>query len=85
MLVHVTALVILSYGEKKSEAATGCFLWEKVFLEMSQNSKENTCASACNFIKKEILVQVFFCGSSKTFKNTFSYRTPQVAASKKSL
>ena len=38
------------------------FLWKKVFLEVSQNSQENTCAivsfllklqaSACNFIKK---------------------------------
>ena len=34
-------------------------------------------ASACNFIKKETLTQVF-CEISK---NTFSYRTPPVAAS----
>ena len=85
MLVYVTVLVILSYGEKKSEAATRCFLWEKVFLEMSQNSKENTCASAWNFIKKEALGQVFFCEFSKISKNTFSYRTPPVAVSKKFL
>ena len=42
---------------------------KKVFLEISQKWKENTCdkvlflikleASACNFIKKEILTQVF--------------------------
>ena len=49
---------------------------KKVFLEISQNSQENTStsvsllikmqvpASACNFIKKETLAQVFsfeFC------------------------
>ena len=34
-----------------------------------------------NFIKKEILVQVFFCEFCKISKNTFSYRTPLVAAS----
>ena len=54
---------------------------EKVFLEISQNSQENTCArvsflKACNFIKNETLAQVFsseFCGISE---NTFFYRTP---------
>ena len=27
-----------------SEAAAGSVLWEKMFLETSQNSQENTCA-----------------------------------------
>ena len=45
-----------------AEAATGGAMLEKVFLEISQNSQENTCASvsliklealACNFIKKK--------------------------------
>ena len=43
-------------------------LSKNVILEISQNSQENTCASACNFIKKETLAQVFsceFCGISK--------------------
>ena len=40
---------------------------KKVFLEISQNSRENTCA------------RVFFY----TFLNTFFYRTPLVAASEK--
>ena len=39
-----------------TEAATGSVLWKMVFLEISQNSQENTCQSlifkACNFIKK---------------------------------
>ena len=43
---------------------------KKVFLKISQNSQENTCArvsfltklqaSVCNFIKKETLAQVYF-------------------------
>ena len=36
---------------------------------------------ACNFIKKETLAQVLSCEFHKISKNTFSYRTPPVAAS----
>ena len=64
---------------------------KKVFLEISQNSQENTCArisffiklqaDACNFIKKETLAQVLSCEFCEISKNTFSYRTPPVAAS----
>ena len=36
---------------------------------------------ACIFIKKETLTQVFFCEFCKISKNTFSKRTPPVAAS----
>ena len=35
----------------------------------------------CNFIKKEILALVFSCEFCEISKNTFSYRTPLVAAS----
>ena len=35
----------------------------------------------CNFIKKEILAQVFSCESSEIFKNTFFYKIPPVAGS----
>ena len=38
-------------------------------------------SSACNFIKKETLVQVFSCEFCDISKNTYSYRTPLVAAS----
>ena len=34
-----------------------------------------------NFIKKETLAQVFSCEFCEISKNTFSYRTPPVAAS----
>ena len=46
-----------------------------MFLEISQNSQENNCAkvsfSACNFIKKETLAQVFSCEFRQTSMNTF--------------
>ena len=38
---------------------------------------------ACNVIKKETLAQVFSCECCEVSKNTFSYRTPPVAASGK--
>ena len=61
------------------------------FLKDSQNSHENTGArvsfliklqaETCNFIKKEALAQVFV-NFAKFLIDTFSYRTPPVAASK---
>ena len=61
---------------------------KKVFLEISQNSRENTCARvsfllkllACNFIKKETLAKVFSCEFYEIFKSSFFYRTPLVTA-----
>ena len=50
---------------------------KKAFLEISQNSRENTCARfsflppACNLIKKETLAQVLSCDFCEIFKNTF--------------
>ena len=35
----------------------------------------------CNFIKKETLALMFSCEFCEISKNTFSYRTPPVAAS----
>ena len=62
-----------------------------MFLEISQNSQEITCASfifnkvaglrACNIIKKRTLAQVFSCEFCEISKNNFSYKTPSVAAS----
>ena len=60
-------------------------LCKKVFLEILQNLQENTCATVYfllnKFIKKGILAQVFSWIFYKISKNTFSYRTPPVAAS----
>ena len=56
-----------------------------MFLEISQNSQENTCARvSCNFIKKETLAKVFSCESCEIPKNNLFYRTPLVAASEMS-
>ena len=57
---------------------------KNVFLEISQNSQEDTCARVSflkNFIKKESLAQVFSYEFCEISKNTFFYRTPPVAAS----
>ena len=64
---------------------------KKVFLEISQHSQKNTCAriyflmklqaSACNFIKKETLAQVFSCDFCETSKNNFLTEHLQVIAS----
>ena len=66
---------------KCTEAATGGVLQEKAFLEMLQNSQENTCArvsllikflaEACSFIKKKTQAQMFSCEFWEISKNTF--------------
>ena len=63
------------------KAATGGVLEEQIFLEILQYSRENTCgrvyfliklqSSACNFIKKETLVQVFSCEFCEISQNNF--------------
>ena len=58
-----------------------------VFLEISQNSQENTSARVSfliklqDVIKKETLTQVFSCEFCEVSKNTFFHRTPLLAAS----
>ena len=56
---------------------------KEVFLEISQNSQESTCARVSFLIKfkKETLAQVFFCEFCEISKNILFYRTPPVAAS----
>ena len=60
---------------------------KKVLLKISLNSQENSCARVSFlikkslFIKKETLAQEFSCEFCETFKNTFLFRTPLVAAS----
>ena len=62
---------------------------KKVFLEISQNSHENTCArvafllklQACNFIKKETLAQVFSCEFYEISKSTIFTEHLQTTAS----
>ena len=60
---------------------------KKVFLEISQNSQKNTCATvsfliklqaeACNFIKKETLAQAFSGEFCEISKNTFLLNTSE--------
>ena len=53
-----------------------------MFLEISQIHRKTPEAEVCNFIKKETLAQVISCEFCEVSKNTFSYRTPPLAASK---
>ena len=45
--------------------------------------KESFRPEPSNFIKREALAHVFSCEFCEISKNTFSYGTPQVAASEK--
>ena len=74
-----------------TETATRGVVQEKVLLEISQNSQENTCARVpfliklqaeiCNFIKKETLAQMFSCEICEISKNTFFIEHLRVTAS----
>ena len=55
---------------------------KKVFLKISQNSQEITCARVywpATLLKKETLSHVFSCKYFEIFKNIFFYRTLPVA------
>ena len=64
---------------------------KKLFWKILQNSPENICArvsfliklqaSACNFIKKETLAQVFSCEFYEISRNSFFYRSALVNTS----
>ena len=74
-----------------TEAATGGVLLKKLFLKISQNSQENTCArvsflincksEACNFIRKETLALMFSGEFCEIFKNTYFEEHLQTTAS----
>ena len=55
-------------------AATRGVLWKKVFLEISQNSQENTYAKVSFLMKLQILAQVFSCEFCEISKNISFYR-----------
>ena len=42
------------FYNKLTEAATRGVLWKKVFLEISHNSRENTCARVSFLIKLQV-------------------------------
>ena len=68
-------------SRKSSKAATKGILQEKISSKIWQNSRENICTrvsflikfqtSACNFIKKEALTQVFSSEFCEISKNNF--------------
>ena len=61
-------------NQRFTEAVGQMYSVKKVFLEILQNSQENTCARASlliKFIKKETLAQVFSCEFCEMFKNAF--------------
>ena len=60
-----------------SEAVAWKCSVKKVFLEILQNSQENTCARVSFLIK----LQVSGCEFCEISKNTFFHRTPLIAAS----
>ena len=75
-------IVVVSEGIRKSKkqkkfskllkiegAVVHRFSVKKLFLEISQNSQKNTCASVSFFIK--LLTQVFSCEFCEIRKNTF--------------
>ena len=69
----------------KTRSSHSEVFYKKGFLKVSQNSRENACARACNFIKKETLVQVFSCEFYKILKNTFFTEHLRTTAFVKSL
>ena len=89
-LFHRTSPVAASEKLKAEAVFRKCSV-KKVFLEISQNSQENTCTKvsflqlyACNFIKIKSLTQVFSCEFCKQLSlRTLFFGTPSVAASVK--
>ena len=73
--------------KKATEAVVQTCFVKTVFFKTLQTSQENTCArvsiliKSLFFVKKETLAQVLSCEFCKISENTFSNRTPPVAAS----
>ena len=72
--LSIPGVVIRCFIFRSTEAVTRGALKKMVFLEISQNSQENTCvrvSQVLTFIKKDTLAQAFsrrFCEiSKKTF------------------
>ena len=72
--------VFMIYWTEADAVAQRCSV-KRFFLEISQNLATGFRSQTCNFIKIETLAQLLFCGFCEIFKNTFSYKTPLVAAS----
>ena len=82
-VVHGFHIVIVSRSSSKIknillEAATRGVLWKKVFLKVSQNSQENTCARVFFLIKLQAtgLFSGVFLWILRNLKERLFYRTP---------
>ena len=70
---------MIKFYRKLSETVAQRCTIKKLFLEISQNSQENTCArvyflmklqtQACKFIEKEALAQLLSCEFCEIFNN----------------
>ena len=92
-ILNLAKLTIYLNTDNRDAIVQRCSV-KRVFLEISQNLQENTCARASFLIKlrasgtgtgvfKEALAQMFSCKFCEISKNTFFYWTPPVAASNK--
>ena len=66
----IESTVYYYYVTYASEAVVRRCSVKKAFLEISQNSQENTCARV-SFFKKETLAQVFSCDFAKFLTTLF--------------
>ena len=81
------------YFSRNRSSHRRCSVKKAVFRKFTKFARKHLCQSlffnkvaglrpeACNFIKKETLVQVFSCKFCDISKNTFLHKTPLVAAS----
>ena len=70
----------------KIEAVIQMYSVKSLLLKILQNSQKHPCARASFLIKLQLKrhsAQIFSCEYFKSFKNTFFYRTPPVAATGK--
>ena len=81
---YLFSVITFFFDERHTEAVAQRCSVRKVFLEISQNSQENTSARVSFAItlqaEKETLAQAFSCDFCEISKNTFSFRAPLVAA-----
>ena len=71
--------IMLSMINRNTVAVARRCSEQKVFLDISQNSQENTCERV-SFLIKETLTQVFSCKFCEISKENFFNRKPPVAA-----
>ena len=71
--IYLARLISENSSNTFSEAVVQRCSVKKVFLEISLDSQENSCARASIL---ETLAQVFSCEFCEISKNNLSYRTP---------